>query len=125
MEEGALVDAEEKALHREVMLENAKNMASLGGDVKIEGSSQAVATPFLTVKKEDAEKMSEKERLGGKEELKKYSSFQCADIGSFLHRIPNLWGLRVLQLSRGRVHAHPYSFNRGVSEHTWLCSISA
>ncbi|XP_039175174.1 zinc finger protein 558-like [Crotalus tigris] len=32
MEEGALVDAEEKALHREVMLENTKNMASLGKD---------------------------------------------------------------------------------------------
>ncbi|KAK9405370.1 zinc finger protein [Crotalus adamanteus] len=85
MEEGALVDAEEKALHQEVMLENARNMASLGGDVKIEGSSQAMATPFLTVKKEDVEKMSEKERLGGKEELKKYSSFQCADIASLLH----------------------------------------
>ncbi|KAM3848336.1 uncharacterized protein M6D78_004995 [Vipera latastei] len=76
---------EEGALHQEVMLENATNMASLGGDVKIEDSSQAVATPFLTAKNEDEEKMSEKERPEEKEELKKYSSFQCADIGSFLH----------------------------------------
>uniref|UniRef100_A0A2D4I0B0 C2H2-type domain-containing protein n=1 Tax=Micrurus lemniscatus lemniscatus TaxID=129467 RepID=A0A2D4I0B0_MICLE len=88
MEEWALLDCEQKAPHQEVMVEDAKNMASFGDGLKIVDAAQEMATPFLTAEKEVAERMREKERPEEKElkeELGKYSSSQYVDISIFLH----------------------------------------
>ncbi|KAM6469587.1 uncharacterized protein PHA67_013757 isoform 2-T4 [Liasis olivaceus] len=86
-EEWSQLEPHQKALHWEVMLENYRNVASLGDGWEMEGSGQEAAAPLPKGGKEVVERMFGKQRpeeIQLKGGLGKCSTFQCADISVFL-----------------------------------------
>ncbi|KAK9405369.1 zinc finger protein [Crotalus adamanteus] len=87
VEEWALLDLEQKTLYGKVMLDNARNVASLSDRWQIQHSGQEAVAPFPKVKKEVMEGMlenenSEENQLKGR--LGKCSPSHFADVSVFL-----------------------------------------
>ncbi|KAM3844356.1 zinc finger protein 197-like [Vipera latastei] len=85
-EEWSLLDSDQKALHWEVMLENYRNVASLGDEWEMIGSGQEVAAPLPKGRMKDKEtffgkQSSEEKQLKG--EVKKCSTLSHVAVSDF------------------------------------------
>ncbi|XP_070593092.1 zinc finger protein 331-like [Erythrolamprus reginae] len=88
-EEWSELDADQKALHWEVMMENYRNVASLEDEWKMLGSSQKTAAPLSKDEMKDAETFFQKQSSEVKQlqgELGKGSTLPHLDINDFLNK---------------------------------------